>query len=322
MKFISPMLCQLIEKPFDDKGWIFERKLDGVRFIAAKEGSGVTLWTRNKKDRTKQFPEIEEALKRIPGDFVIDGEAAVYGSTSLTTGDKKEVSSFQLIQPRVQQENLGEIKKLARDNPAVYEAFDLLILNGRDLKSQPLLKRKELLRKLIQESKNVKFLSHLAQAGKKLFKLAKQKGWEGIVGKKKDSRYLPGKRGHGWVKIKAVLEQELVIGGFTRGYGKVAGTFGALLVGYYQGDNLIFAGEVGTGYTEEERKMLREKLTKLKTTKSPFVNLPLIKEVTWVKPVLVGQFKFAEWTKDNILRVPVYLGLRTDKRAREVVKEG
>ena len=322
VKFISPMLCQLEREPFDNKDWIFERKLDGVRLIAVKRGKEVALYTRNQKNRARQFPEVVFALKAFSGDFVLDGEAVVY--------DKRGVSSFQMIQPRIQQTSESKIKRLAKDSPAVYEAFDLLVLDGKELKTEALLKRKEFLRKIIKDSRAVKYLPHILGAGRELFRQAKKKGWEGIVGKRKDSKYLPGKRGHGWVKIKAVNEQEFVIGGFTKGYGKAAGSFGALLVGYYpqrsgkvarQQDGLVFAGEVGTGYTEEERRKLKGKLSRLKTARSPFKNPPRIKEVTWIKPVLVGQFKFAEWTRDNILRVPVYLGLRTDKKAREVVRE-
>ncbi len=313
MLFIPPMLAQLVPEPFDSGEFVFERKLDGVRLIAVKEKNKVVLWTRNRKDRTKQFPEIAVVLRKWPGNFVLDGEAVVY--------DKKGGSVFQLIQPRVQQEDAEEIKKLARANPAVYEVFDLLTINGKSLLARPLLERKKLLKILLQRNQVVRFLPHREKEGKALFQKAKKLGWEGIVAKKKTSRYLPGKRGYGWLKIKAVLEQELVIGGFTRGYGKVAGSFGALLVGYYRGDDLIFAGEVGTGYTDEERRSLRAKLSRFKIASSPFQNPPTLKEITWVRPVLVGQFKFVEWTKDGLLRMPVYLGLRTDKKARKVVKE-
>lgn len=321
------MLCKLLKGPFDDKGWVFERKLDGVRLITVKEGETVRLWTRNQKNRARQFPEIIAAVKKQRGDFVIDGEAAVY--------DKKHISSFQMIQPRVQQENQAEINRLTKKNPAVYEVFDLLVLDGKDLKSQTWSKRNEQLKKFIKDSRVLKYLPHISGSGKKLFSRAKREGWEGIVGKKKDSRYLPGKRGHGWVKIKAVGEQELVIGGFTKGHGKAAGSFGALLVGYYKKGRdgstssprareaeLVYAGEVGTGYTEDEREKLKVRLIKLRAVHSPFKNPPKEAGIVWVRPVLVGQFKFAEWTRDNILRVPVYLGLRTDKKAKDVVKEG
>ncbi|OGB74509.1 hypothetical protein A2V68_02760 [candidate division Kazan bacterium RBG_13_50_9] len=313
-KFISPMLCKLIKEPFDDKGWAFERKLDGVRLIAVKRGNTVQLWTRNRKNRARQFPEIVVAIKKQRGDFVIDGEAVVY--------NKKGISSFQMIQPRVQQTGEDEIKMLSCKSQAVYEAFDLLVLNGKDLKSQSWSKRKEQLKGLIKGDRALKYLPHVSGSGKKLFLRAKKAGWEGIIGKKKNSWYLPGKRGHGWGKIKTVFEQELVIGGWTRGYGKAAGSFGALLVGYYRKNDLIFAGEVGTGYTEDERRRLKAKLIKLEAVCSPFKDPPKGGGIAWVKPILVGQFKFAEWTRDDILRMPVYLGLRTDKPAREVVKEG
>lgn len=306
------MLAQLVEKPFDDKAWIFERKIDGVRLIAVKIGDQVTLWTRNQKNRTRQFPEIAAALVKLPNNFVLDGEAAVY---------IKGVSSFQLIQPRVQQMNQAAINKLVKKYPAVYEVFDILELNGKDLKSKTLTERKKILHKVLKNSRAVRVLPHIMTFGRKLFQKAKREMWEGIIGKKKTGHYLPGKRGHGWVKIKAVNEQELVIGGFSKGYGKAGSSFGALLVGYYLHSKLVFAGEVGTGFSDEERQMLKTKLMQLKTAKSPFDNPPKVKEITWVRPILVGQFRFAEWTRDNLLRVPVYLGLRTDKKAEEVVQE-
>jgi len=313
-KFWEPMLCRLETKPFDDRRFIFERKLDGVRFIAVKRGGRVWLWTRNQKDRAKQFPEIISDLKELSGDFVIDGEAVVY--------NRKGMTLFQLIQPRIQQTNDSAIKKLVKSYPAIYEVFDLLILNGKDCRSAELLQRKLMLQKpMCKNLKYVKTLAYVENSGKKLFAKAKKSNWEGIIAKRKDSKYLSGKRGHGWIKIKTINEQEFVIGGYTAGYGKAKSNFGALLLGYYRGKDLIFAGEVGTGFTDVERKELKKRLVSLRTSKSSFKTIPKIKEVTWVKPTLVGQFKFAEWTRDNILRVPVYLGLRDDKSPKLVVKE-
>ncbi len=313
-KFVSPMLCKLLKAPFDGKEWIFERKLDGVRLIATKEGKAIRLWTRNKKNKARQFPEVVAALREQKGDFVVDGEAVAYS--------KKGILSFQAIQPRVQQKDQSKINQLTQKAPVVYEVFDLLFFNGRDLTAQPLLKRNEQLKKLIKNGHALKYLPHVSGTGSQLFHRARKEGWEGIIGKKKNSRYLAGKRGHGWVKIKTINEQEFVIGGFTKGHGKAASSFGALLVGYYKQGKLILAGEVGTGYTNDERRELRVKLAKIKTDRSPFKSPPKEIGIVWVRPELVGQFKFTEWTRDNILRVPVYLGLRTDKKAKEVFKEG
>ena len=307
------MLCQLTEQPFNNPNYLFEQKLDGVRLITTKSGERVRLWTRNQKDRTFQFPEVADALKKLSGDFVLDGEAVVY--------DKRHNPSFQLIQPRVQQMNKSAVTQLIKTNPTVYCVFDILNFNGRDLIGEDLMRRKAILKKVIKNSAAVKMLAYVETTGKQLFAAAKRKGWEGIIAKKKHSHYLPGKRGKTWQKIKAVNAQELVIGGFTKGYGKAANAFGALLVGYYQRGKLVFAGEVGTGYTELERRQLKRDLLKLKSGRSPFAVTPIVKEVTWVKPQLVAQIKFAEWTRDGILRVPVYLGLRLDKSAKEVRKE-
>lgn len=307
------MLCRLSTQPFDSPDYIFEQKLDGVRLIATKSGERVRLWTRNQKDRTIQFPEVSGALAKLKGDFVIDGEAVIY--------DKNHNTSFQLIQPRVQQMNKAAVAKLLKTNPVVYCVFDILYLNGKSLIKEDLLHRKVILKQIVKDSSAIKVLDYIETKGKELFVKAKQRGWEGIIAKKKHSHYLPGKRGKSWQKIKALNEQELVVGGFTKGYGKAAASFGALLVGYYQKGKLVFAGEVGTGYTELERRQLKKDLLKLKAPRSPFNIIPEIKEVIWIRPKLVAQIKFAEWTRDNILRAPVYLGLRLDKSAKQVRKE-
>lgn len=305
------MLCKLLAKPFDGKDFIFEQKIDGIRIIAVKDSDRVWLWTRNRLDRSKQFPEITEAVKNLSAQqLILDGEVAVAHKTA---------SSFQAIQPRVQQTSPQAIAKLARSVPVVYFAFDLLHLNGKDCKKLPLIQRKDILRRIV--GGKIKFLPFISRTGKSLFAKAKKLGWEGIVGKRKNSKYIPGKRGKDWVKIKTHLNQELVIVGYTKGQGKVAGTFGALLVGYYQRDKLKFAGEAGTGYTDAERRQLKILMDKHKATRSPFFSTPQVKNTTWLKPILVGQFKFAEWTKDNLLRAPVYLGLRNDKSAHDVKKE-
>jgi len=314
IRFIEPMLCQLLPKPFDAPGWIFEHKLDGVRIIAIKRGKTVRLFTRNGKDRAKQFPEVVKATQGLQTSAVVlDGEI---------TAQAKSGRTFQAIQPRVQQTDTTEIARLVRSTPVIYWAFDVLYFDGKSLLKEPLSSRKRVLRKVLTDSHGkVRYLTGITSKGKALFAKAKRLGWEGIVGKTLKSYYLPGVRGHGWVKIKAHEEQELVIGGYTKGYGTVASSFGALLVGYYKAGKLRFAGEVGTGYTQVERKRLKGMMDRHRAAKSPFVPVPKVKEVTWLHPVLIGQFKFAEWTNNNILRVPVYLGPRYDKPAKLVKQE-
>ena len=314
MKFVRPMLCKLLPKPFDAPGWIFEHKLDGVRIIATKRGKTVKLFTRNGKDRAKQFPEIVAALRKLKTDVVVlDGEI---------TAEAKRGKAFQAIQPRVQQTNAAAIARLVRSTPVIYWIFDVLHLDGKPLIKESLSSRKRVLRKVLVGSHGkARYLTGITSKGKALFAKAKRLGWEGIVGKTLKGHYLPGVRGHGWIKIKAHEEQELVIAGYTKGQGKAASSFGALLVGYYKAGKLKFAGEVGTGYTQTERKRLRGMMDRHRAAKSPFVPTPKVKEVTWLHPVLVAQFKFAEWTNNNILRVPVYLGLRYDKPAKLVKQE-
>ncbi len=308
----SPMLCKPVDKPFNDKGWRFERKIDGTRIILVKHRQNIKLFTRRGIDRSRQFPEMVEAAQKLSAtSVVLDGELA-------TT--KRVASSFQALQPRMQQTNPAIIARLARTVPVVYHAFDILMLEGKSVTNQSLVTRKKLLKR-IAKSTRIKYLEGVEGKGVALFAKAKRSGWEGVIGKRKDSRYLQGKRGYGWVKIKTHNEQELVIGGFTRGYGKVVRTFGAILVGYYARGKLKFAGQVGTGFTQTERRRLKLIMGRLKTSRSPFTDDLDGASITWVKPQLVGQFKFAEWTNDNILRAPVYLGLRDDKSAKLVKKE-
>ncbi|AKM84708.1 MAG: ATP dependent DNA ligase, DNA ligase (ATP) [candidate division Kazan bacterium GW2011_GWA1_50_15] len=306
------MLCKPVDKPFNDKDWLFECKIDGTRIILVKHRQNIKLFTRRGIDRSRQFPEIVEVARKLPTiSVVLDGELAA---------TKRVASSFQALQPRMQQTNPAIIARLARTVPVVYHAFDILALEGKSVTNQPLVARKKLLKR-IAKSVRIKYLEGVDGKGVALFAKAKRSGWEGIIGKKKDSKYLPGKRGYGWVKIKAHNEQELVIGGFTRGYGKVARTFGAVLVGYYARGKLKFAGQVGTGFTQLERRRLKLIMGRLKTARSPFADDLDNTGTTWIKPQLVGQFKFLEWTNDNILRAPVYLGLRDDKPANLVKKE-
>ena len=308
----SPMLCKLIDKPFDDPGWIFEKKIDGIRIITIKDGKQVKLLTRNNKDKARQFPEIVAAIRELkPQKVVLDGEIAAF---------RKRLSSFQAIQPRVGQTDILEIKKLVRAHPVKYIVFDLLELEGENWETKLLLARKKQLKTIIKGGLLV-YLNHIEGKGIALFKKAKQKRWEGIIGKKKDSQYKEGERGNNWVKIKTHNQQEFVISAYTPGQGKTKDTFGAILVGYYQRGKLVYAGKVGTGFTESERADLRKKFNAIKAAKNPFVGAVEDKNAIWLKPRLVGEFAFGEWTKGGILRQPVYMGLRVDKPPKLVVKE-
>lgn len=299
---MTPMLATLIDEPFDEKGWIFEIKWDGYRALAEKE-KDVHLVSRNQK-LFRQFPTINEELKKLPGKWVLDGEIVIL--------DKKGRSHFQLLQ-NYQRKKVG---------PPVYFVFDILSYQGKDLRHLPLVERRKILKALLKKArlKYVKFSDDIEEKGKAFFQLAKKKGLEGIMAKKQDSLYR-STRTRDWLKIKTGMRQEVVIGGFTQPKGGRA-YLGALLVGVYQKGKLVYAGHVGGGFDQEGLKEMYLKLKKITTSKCPFEiephpNTP----VTWVKPQLVCEVKFAEWTEEGMLRQPVFMGIRVDKSPKEVVRE-
>jgi bifunctional non-homologous end joining protein LigD len=296
------MLATLIEKPFDDKEWIFEIKWDGYRALAEK-GQEVHLVSRNQK-LFKQFPGINEELKKIPGKWVLDGEVVIL--------DKKGRSDFQLLQNY-------QRKKVRHP---VYYVFDILSHQGKDLRHLTLVERRKILRELLQKArlKSVKFSKHIEGKGKAFFQMAKKKGLEGIMAKKKDSLYRSS-RTRDWLKIKTAMRQEVVIGGFTQPKGGRE-YLGALLVGVYKKGKLVYAGHVGGGFDQEGLKEMHRKLKKITTVKCPFVEEPHPNTpVTWVRPKLVCEVKFAEWTEDGMMRQPIFMGMRVDKSPKQVVKE-
>lgn len=310
---IQPMLCQIEEAPFDSLDFLFEPKLDGVRIIAQKEKNQVRLYSRYWKLKNLPFFQIVQALKKYQGDFILDGEICAL--------DQKGIPHFQLIQDLVNLENPAEIEKLAAKKKLIYYVFDILKFHHQDLKKQPLLARKKILEKYFPDSQLVKKVPYIMANGKKLFQTSLAKGYEGIIAKKKNSLYLAG-RSSEWLKIKGVFSQETVIGGYTAGQGNRLGTLGALLLGLYRNGNLQYIGACGTGYNEKTLKMLWGKLQKIKLKSSLFSPPPRISEkVQWVRPRLVAQVKFLEWTKDQKMRQPVFLGLRDDKKPKECVFE-
>ena len=297
-----PMLATLIDKPFDDKEWIFEIKWDGYRALAEK-GKEVLLVSRNQK-LFKQFPSINEELKKIPGKWILDGEVVVL--------DKKGRSDFQLLQ---------NYQRRKVRHP-VYYVFDILSYQGSDLRHLTLVERRKILKELLKQVrlKFVRFSKSIEGKGKAFFSQAKKKGLEGIMAKKKESLYR-SVRTRDWLKIKTGMRQEVVIGGFTKPQGSRA-YLGALLVGVYKKGKLVYAGHVGGGFNREGLKEMYEKLKKITVSKSAFAiephpNTP----VTWVRPKLVCEVKFAEWTEDGMLRQPVFMGIRVDKSPKQVVRE-
>jgi bifunctional non-homologous end joining protein LigD len=296
------MKAVLTDEPFSDPGWIFERKLDGVRCLAHRDGGQVRLVSRTDHDMTGQFPELAEALEAEPcRDFVVDGEIVAF---------QGGITSFSRLQRR------------GRERVAVFlYVFDLLRLEGRDVRELPLRRRKALLREALRFGGPVRLSSHRNEHGERLFREACQKGLEGLIAKRADSLYRSGARSRDWLKLKCHAEQELVIGGFTAPQGSRT-DFGALLVGYWEGDELRYAGKVGTGFDRATLATLGRKLRELERDDPPFADVhPIPRGTYWVEPELVAQIGFAEWTRDGRLRHPRYLGLRDDKPAREVVRE-
>jgi bifunctional non-homologous end joining protein LigD len=297
------MLATLIDAPFDDEDWLFEIKWDGYRAICTIDEKGnLSLVSRNGLDMLKRFPcftELKDAFASVP--IVVDGE--------IVSLDSEGRSAFQRLQ---------ESQK--KSAVLTYAAFDLIYADGRDLRKMPLEERKELLARLIRDDELVIFSKHIVGKGKSLFAQAKQKHLEGIVGKKRDSQYQE-RRSRDWVKIKAQLEQEFVIGGYTEPRGSRKG-FGALLLGAYDGKKFRYVGHVGTGFSHKFLLELYAKLRSIERTTSPF-ETPVEGNMKahWVKPELVAEIRFTEWTRDLLLRQPAFLGLRADKDAGEVVLE-
>ena len=307
----KPMLATLVDKPFDDARWLFELKWDGYRAIAVIEKDAVSLTSRNGKDLLHQFREmasLHTAFRSIP--VVVDGELCVLDDTGRP--------DFQALQSRDKPEARG--LKRRKPSPVTFVVFDLLYADGRDVRQRPLEERKRLLESIVVPERGVLFSSHVLTHGKELFALAQKRGLEGIVGKVRESPYR-SIRSREWVKIKAKKRQEFVIGGWTEPRGSRK-EFGSLLVGYHDDGVLKYAGHVGTGYDAKLLKNVMAKLAPLERKTSPFVDAPKTNTPAhWAKPQLVAEVTFAEWTREGILRQPVFLGLRVDKDPATVVRE-
>jgi bifunctional non-homologous end joining protein LigD len=308
-----PMLATLIAKPHDRPGWSWEPKLDGIRVLAFVHDGTVELRSRRGNDLTRQYPGICEALRSLPlQPFVVDGE--------LCALDEAGVPRFQLLQERMNLTRAAEIAQMESRRPVVLFLFDLLYLDGYDLRAVPLKDRKALLASRIPYEGPLRYVAHIEGDGEAVLEGATSLGFEGVVGKRLDSRYTPGVRSRDWVKVKAVNQQEFVIGGYTPGEGGRASSFGALAVGYYEDGKLKYAGNVGSGFRDADLRLLLTRLRDLETDKSPFDG-KVEGRVTWVQPALVCEVKFAEWTQDGRLRAPVFLGLRGDIDPRQVRRE-
>jgi len=306
----EPMKAKLTDHPFSDPDWVFERKLDGIRASVRRQAGAVTLTSRTGKPLTPAYPELVEALEAEPAtEFVADGEIVAFDGSR---------TSFEKLQGRMGIHD----PRLARMTgiPVYLYLFDLLEFDGHDLTSLPLRKRKGALRRAFSFHGPVRYTAHRNERGEDFFREACEKGWEGLIAKRADSPYVHG-RSRDWLKLKCSFEQELVIGGFTPPQGSRQ-RFGALLVGYYEDGELRFAGKVGTGFSERTLARLGDRLEALEIERPPFTRgTGLPRQGRWVRPELVAQVAFGEWTRDGKLRHPRYLGLREDKPAGEVVRE-
>jgi bifunctional non-homologous end joining protein LigD len=297
---VNAMKAVLTDERFSDPGWIYERKLDGIRCLAFKADQRVQLRSRNDLSLNGRFPEVVEALEADAAtDVVLDGEVVAFAGAQ---------TSFERLQQR------GE-----RPVAVFYYVFDILHLDGYDTTALPLRARKSLLRRALGFHGPVRLTPHRNRDGEALYREACRKGWEGLIAKRADSPYTHG-RSRDWLKFKCSAEQELVIGGFTAPKGSRT-DLGALLLGYYDGGRLRYAGKVGTGFTQATLRDLAARLEPLETDASPFADEVRERHVTWARPELVAQVGFSEWTRDGRLRHPRFLGLRDDKAASEVVRE-
>ncbi|UJH90429.1 non-homologous end-joining DNA ligase [Antarcticibacterium sp. 1MA-6-2] len=310
-EWISPMLAKLTHEEFSHKDWVYERKLDGERCLVFKDGKNVNIMSRNKKNLNSTYPEIIKALQGQPEDkFILDGEMVAFVGKH---------TSFAELQKRMHLTKAENI--VGHKTKVFYYVFDIVHLNDMNLGDLPLLERKNFLQKYILFKDPVRFTEHKKEKGLKFLNDACRRKWEGLIAKKADSRYVHG-RSSSWLKFKCTNEQEFVIGGFTEPTGGRV-KFGALLLGYYDGDKFLYAGKVGTGFTNDVLEELHKNMLKREIANSKFANPKAIKSknVHWLEPELVAQISFTEWTAGNKLRHPSFIGLRRDKDPYEVKKE-
>jgi bifunctional non-homologous end joining protein LigD len=313
--FIEPMLLLRTDRlPDEPARWSYQLKLDGYRAVAFKTGGTVHLRSRNDNDFSARYPSVVRGLAKMPDDTVIDGE--------LVALDEEGKPSFNALQ------NYD-----AAATTIVYYVFDIMVFKSRDVMAHTLDARRELLERDVLRTlaEPVRYAGELDAGLRELIHSVKAQGLEGLVAKRRDSHYEPGLRSGAWLKMRVNQGQELVIGGYTLG----TRTFDALVIGYYEGDRLLYVGRTRNGFTPRLREQLAKKFERLEIPQCPFANLPEAKggrwgqgltkakmaECRWLKPVLVGQFEFVEWTPDNHLRHTRFVGLRDDKPARDVRKE-
>jgi len=303
---IRPMLSTPGD-PFDSEEYIFEPKWDGLRTILFLHDEKLEFQNRNLRDVTPWYPELQEVKNQIRAkSTIIDGEIVI-----LT---KKGLPSFHQLQPRFGITNPREAQTLARSTPATFVTFDLLHLNGKDTANLPLLQRKQMLKKIVHEGPYLLYSEHVTSKGKRFYKLAKTKGFEGVVAKHIDSTYTPGLRSTQWIKLKSTETLDCVVVGYTAGEGTRSPTFGSLVLGGYDDKGrLVHLGNVGGGFNNQELQLIKEKLVKLER-KTPAIEgeVKSNSAIVWVKPTIVCEVEYGSMTDDRKLRFPRFQRLRTD----------
>ena len=310
---ISPMLASLAVSPFSDEQWLFEPKLDGFRTLAFLNHGKVRLQSRGELDVTSHYKTLVQSLQKQPASqLILDGE--------IITLDSKGQLCFQCLQGYLKSINRLSNDKFEVPSAIIYYVFDILYLDGYDLKGVPLKQRKELLHNVLTPTESIRLVEHFDKDGPTVYRAAIQNGLEGVVAKRQDSVYEAGKRSKTWLKIKAVNSDDFIVCGYTQGIGNRAQTFGALVLGYYDKNNeLQPAGNVGSGFSSDLLLKFRKQLDTMITKNSPLsAGIDEPGKITWVRPQLVVEVKFAEWTKDGRLRAPVFLRLRDDKPSTAV----
>jgi bifunctional non-homologous end joining protein LigD len=319
-----PMLPTLVGRPFGRAGWLFEPKFDGVRTLAFVHGGKADLRTRRGNPASAQYPEIADALERQPlRSAVFDGEIIAMNAEG--------VPDFQEIQSRINLSNPREIARVAAEIPVFYYVFDLMYHDGYDLRAVALSDRKALLWRVLEQGLHIRYVDHVMDDGLMMHEASRNLGLEGMVGKRANSVYEIDTRARTWLKVKDVNQQEFVIGGYTEGEGSRSKTFGGILVGYYDGDELRFAASVGSGFSDAMLDRTLSLLEPLRSDVPPFVNPPTMiggrwsggkaARCFWVRPELVAEVKFASWTREGNLRAPVFLGLRQDIDPKTIGRE-
>jgi bifunctional non-homologous end joining protein LigD len=306
---IHPMLATLVDEPFSHPDWVFETKWDGFRAICFIKKGKSRLVSRNQLDMTHQYPELVNLAKQVKAEeAILDGEIVAL--------DEQGRPRFQLLQPRVGRKRQSDIEALIGTARIVYYAFDLLFSDGYDVMPCPLLERKALLERILIPASFVKFSEHFEKDGERFFKEIEKFHLEGMVAKKAASLYVQ-RRSTDWLKVKTVLRSEVVIGGYTQPRGSRS-YFGALVVGLYRDRLLHYVAHVGGGFNQLKLTHIYKLMQPLKTSKCPFVDAPKTNEpVQWLRPKLVAEVKFSEWTAEHRLRHPVFVGLREDKKPEE-----